>query len=66
MSTMMQTDDSVKRKWCPLCRVWKLATVPLAQSKNSKLVETTYELTYCPQCGAMLRDEATEKPHIGD
>lgn len=59
---MMETGDSVKRKWCPLCHEWKAATVLAAQLKDSELLETTRELTYCPQCGAMLRDDPTKKP----
>src|SRR5437867_3077700 len=62
---MMQSDDSVERKWCPLCQEWKAATVTVAQSKDSELVQTNRELTYCPQCGAMLRDEPNEKPQTG-
>jgi hypothetical protein len=61
----METDDSTKHKWCPLCQEWKVATVKVAQLKNSELVDTSREITYCPQCGAMLRDEPNEKPHTG-
>jgi hypothetical protein len=62
----MEADDSIKRKWCPLCSEWKAATVMVAQLKDAELVETSRQITYCPQCGAMLRDEPTEKPHTGD
>ena len=64
-ASMMQTDDSVKRKWCPLCQQWMAATVEVAQFKDAELVETTRELTYCPQCGAMLRDEPNKRPRTG-
>jgi hypothetical protein len=58
----MQTNDSVKHKWCPLCQEWKAAIVTVAQQKNTEFVETGREVTYCPQCGAMLRDEQNKKP----
>jgi hypothetical protein len=58
----MATDDKPKRKWCPLCRDWKAATVTATQSKDSELVEASREAIYCPQCGAKLRDEPSEKP----
>jgi RNase P subunit RPR2 len=61
----METDDSVKRKWCPLCHEWKTATVMVAQLKDSELVETTRDLIYCPQCGAMLREDPNKKPQTG-
>jgi hypothetical protein len=64
-TTMMQTDDGGKRKWCPLCYEWKAATVMVSQLKDSELVESSHELTYCPKCGAMLRDEPNKKPRTG-
>ena len=57
MATMMQTDDSIKRKWCPLCQESKQATVTLAELKEAEMVEIAREITYCPKCGALLRDE---------
>jgi hypothetical protein len=36
----------------------------LAQ-KDSEMVERTRELTYCPQCGAMFRDDPNKKPESG-
>jgi ribosomal protein S27AE len=65
---VMETDDSTKRKWCPLCGEWKAATAMAAQLKDAELAEVSREITYCPQCGALLRDEPdepNEKPHTG-
>jgi hypothetical protein len=58
----MEIDDSVERKWCPLCNEWKSATVMVSQFRETEMVETSREVTYCPQCGALLRDEPNEKP----
>ena len=60
-----ETDDIADRKWCPLCQEWKAATVNVDPLKGSEFVETSREITYCPQCGAMLRDKPNEKHQTG-
>jgi hypothetical protein len=45
------------RKWCPLCGEWKAATVLVSESKDTELIESSRQIIYCPECGAMLRDE---------
>jgi hypothetical protein len=55
---MTQTDDSVERKWCPLCQEWKAATVLISETKETELVQSSRKVIYCPECGARLRDEA--------
>ena len=60
-----ESDDSVIHKWCPLCHEWKAATAKISELKDSELVETNREVTYCPQCGALLRDEPKKKPRTG-
>jgi hypothetical protein len=62
----MEIDDKVKRKWCPLCNEWKAATVMVSQLRETDSVGTSREITYCPQCGAMLRDQPKEKPSTGN
>jgi hypothetical protein len=61
----MQTDDNVKHKWCPLCGEWKPAKVTASQLQDAEPVESSREITYCPQCGAMLRDEPDKNPIPG-
>jgi hypothetical protein len=51
-----EKQPDLPRKWCHLCREWKAAIVLRAEAVGTELVETSRELTYCPQCGAMLRD----------
>jgi formate dehydrogenase maturation protein FdhE len=46
------------RKWCPLCGEWKVASVLVSESKDTELVESTRQIIYCPECGAMLREDA--------
>jgi hypothetical protein len=60
-----EINESADRKWCPLCQEWKAAKVNVAQLKDAELIETSREITYCPQCGALLRDEPNEKPQTG-
>jgi hypothetical protein len=57
MTTTMQTDDSVDRKWCPLCEELKAATVMAAPLEDAGLIESAREITYCQNCGAKLLDE---------
>jgi hypothetical protein len=52
----MYTDSSPKQKWCRLCSEWKTAILPAANSTVDEPIEPTREITYCPQCGAKLRD----------
>jgi hypothetical protein len=49
--------NCVERKWCPLCEEWKVTTVKVADSLDSELIASTHEMIYCPECGALLRDE---------
>ena len=44
----------LSRKWCRLCEEWKAAIVFMAETVGTELVESSRELTYCPQCGATL------------
>jgi hypothetical protein len=55
----------ITRKWCPLCCEWKVATVLVSDSKDTVLTESRREIIYCPECGAMLRDDPKEKPSTG-
>ena len=36
------------------CEEWKAAIVFTAETVGTELIESTRELTYCPQCGATL------------
>jgi hypothetical protein len=49
-----ETKSELSRKWCRLCEEWKAAIVLTAETVGTELVESTRELTYCPQCGATL------------
>jgi hypothetical protein len=55
---MSESEESadLPRKWCPLCREWKAAIVLRAETVGTELVESSREITYCPECGAKLRD----------
>ena len=60
-----KTNAGMTRKWCPLCGEWKVATVLVSESKDTVLIESRRDITYCPECGAMLRDDPKEKPNTG-
>jgi hypothetical protein len=60
-----EINDSVKHKWCPLCQQCKVTTVAIEQSGDAESSKSSRELTYCPDCGAMLRNEPNKKPRTG-
>ena len=49
-----ETKSELSQKWCRLCEEWKAAIVFTAETVGTELIESTRELTYCPQCGATL------------
>jgi hypothetical protein len=58
IDSMSQPEEQsdIPRKWCPLCRKRKTAILFTAETIGTELVKKSREITYCPQCGAKLRD----------
>jgi hypothetical protein len=45
----------IPQKWCSLCKEWKAAIV-LHEEDGKEVIELSREITFCPKCGAKLRD----------